>query len=264
MKFHAIQHDVVQNDPRATQAIIEGLVDDANIAYGDFVVLPEMTTTGFSMDIDVVCQGDAVAWACELSKKLGIWVQVGWAKRNCNRAKNCISICSPDGEPAVTYEKIFTCNPLGENQIIDNGHEIVILEIEGRHICPLICYDLRFPELWRLAALEGADIFTNSANWPRIRIHSWSALLVARAIENQAQVIAANRVGEDDVALWGGCSVALSEEGNILASADEDSEVCISALFDKTASEKWRNDFQALQDTHRELLGNIEVRHVSA
>lgn len=264
MRFHAIQHDVVPNDVLSTERNIESLMRQATINQGDFVILPEMTTTGFSMDIDVVSQGDAVKWGCNLAKQRGIWLQVGWANRCDKRAKNCVSICSPNGENIATYEKVFTCNPFGENELIDNGQELVIVEIEGRHICPLICYDLRFPELWRLATLAGADIFTNSANWPLKRIHSWTSLLVARAIENQAQVIGVNRVGEDDVANWGGSSLAVSEEGVILASANEVSEGCVSAHFDKSASENWRNDFQALQDTNLGLLGNIEVRHVSA
>jgi len=264
MKFHAIQHDVIPNDPEATEKHIETLMDQGPIDEGDFVVLPEMTTTGFSNNLEVMSKGNGVKWGCEIAKQRRIWVQVGWANRKGTRAKNCVSICSPEGENIATYEKVFTCNPFGENQIIDNGQELVIVEIEGRHICPLICYDLRFPELWRLATLAGADIFTNSANWPLKRIHSWSALLIARAIENQAQVIGVNRVGENDVATWGGSSLAISEEGMILASADEDSETCVSATFEKEKSESWRNDFPALLDTNRGLLGNIEVRHIKA
>ena len=194
MKFHAIQNDVVPNDASATEARIEKIINEAEICGGDYVVLPEMTTTGFSIDIDVVSQGKSVSWGCALAKEHNVWVQVGWADRNGDRASNCVTICSPDGEEIATYEKVFTCNPFGENQIIDNGHKLIIIEIDGRQICPLICYDLRFPELWRLATVSGADIFTNSANWPLKRIHSWTSLLVARAIENQAQVIGVNRI----------------------------------------------------------------------
>ncbi len=263
MRFHAIQHDVIPNNTDATQERIEKLIQLANVGSGDFVVLPEMTTTGFSMDIDVVSQGDAVSWGCSKAKQFGIWLQIGWANRNGSRATNCISVCSPAGDSIATYEKIFTCNPFGENHIIDQGHELVILEINDRNICPLICYDLRFPELWRLATLSGADIFTNSANWPLKRIHSWTSLLTARAIENQAQVIGANRVGQDEVATWGGSSIALSEEGVTLAEADTRSETCVSATFEKEPSQSWRSEFQAIQDTNRSLLGNIKVRHIT-
>jgi predicted amidohydrolase len=264
MRFHAIQNDVITNDTNATQVQIENLIQNAHIGSGDFVVLPEMTTTGFSMNIEIVSQGDAVSWGCFIAKQFGIWLQIGWANRDGSRAKNCVSVCSPCGESIATYEKNFTCNPLGEHQIIDQGHELVIVEIKGRNICPLICYDLRFPELWRLATLSGAEIFTNSANWPLKRIHSWTSLLIARAIENQAQVIGANRVGEDEVSKWGGSSIAISEEGITLAEADTCSEICVSATFEKENSQSWRNEFQALQDTNRSLLGNIEVRHITA
>ena len=264
MKFHAIQHDVVPDNTTATENSIESLISQSQMSNGDFVVLPEMTTTGFSIDIDVVRQGDSVQWACNLASQHEIWVQVGWAKMHGNRASNCVSICSPHGNEIATYEKVFTCNPFGENQLIDKGDEIVIVDIEGRKICPLICYDLRFPELWRLATIAGAEIFTNSANWPLKRINSWTSLLVARAIENQAQVIGANRIGQDDVAIWGGSSIAVSEEGIIIASADEVSQECVSATFDKKPVDTWRNDFNALQDTDRSLLGNIQVRYIKA
>ncbi len=77
MRFHAIQHDVVPNDVLSTERNIESLMRQATINQGDFVVLPEMTTTGFSMDIDVVSQGDAVKWGCTLANQRGIWLQVG-------------------------------------------------------------------------------------------------------------------------------------------------------------------------------------------
>jgi len=264
MKFHAIQPDVVPGNTLATEKSIESLLSQSQISKSDFVVLPEMSITGFSIDIDVVCQGDSVQWACNLARQLEIWVQVGWAKRNGNRATNCVTICSPQGNEIATYEKVFTCNPFGENQLIDKGDELVIVEIEGRKICPLICYDLRFPELWRLATIAGAEIFTNSANWPLKRINSWTSLLVARAIENQAQVIGANRVGQDDVAHWGGSSIAVSEEGVIIASADKVSQECVSVTFEKNPVDTWRNEFEALQDTNRSLLGNIAVRQIKA
>lgn len=264
MKFHAIQHDVIPANASATEQCIEAIIAESFIAKGDFVVLPEMTTTGFSIDINAISQGDAVAWGCQISKQHGIWLQVGWANRHENRASNCVSICTPSGEILTTYEKVFTCNPFGENQVIDKGNSICIVEIEGRKICPLICYDLRFPELWRLATLAGAEVFTNSANWPIKRIHSWKALLVARAIENQAQVIGCNRIGHDDVAHWGGTSIAISEEGIILACATETEPECLSASFAKSSSESWRNEFKVLQDTDNSLLGKIQVTHVNA
>ncbi len=264
MQFHAIQHDVVPNNTEETKKNIESLMHNASLNNGDFVVLPEMTTTGFSMKIDVISEGDASTWGCQAAQRFGVWLQVGWVKHHAQRTTNCVSICSPDGDIITTYEKIFTCNPLGEQNIIDKGNSISIVEIEGRKICPLICYDLRFPELWRLATAAGADIFTNSANWPQPRIHSWKSLLIARAMENQAQIIGCNRVGKDEVAHWGGCSIAVSEEGCVLAEANEESECCIHAVFDKKASEDWRNEFQALHDLDTSLLGNIDVHHFSA
>ncbi len=263
MRFHAIQHNVVPNDPYATSTNVELLINQSAVKTGDFVVLPEMSLTGFSLNINTLSNGNSLAWGKSFAKEKQIWLQVGWANRIDGRAKNCVSICNPHGEVIATYEKIFTCNPFGENQIIDKGTELLIVEIEGQKICPLICYDLRFPELWRLATQAGADIFTNSANWPKARIYSWSALLIARAIENQAQVIGCNRIGKDDVANWGGCSAAISEEGFLMAKASEYDAECLSAEFNQSASIEWRQQFKVLQDLDSKLLGNIDVRHIS-
>ena len=77
----------------------------------------------------------------------------------------------------------------------------------------MICYDLRFPELWRPAAIEGVDVFTISSSWPLARIRHWEGMLAGRAIENQAAIVASNRVGKDSIATWGGTSMIVSEHG---------------------------------------------------
>ena len=123
MRFHAIQQDVTPNDYTANRSTIEHQLEDIDLQQGDFVVLSEMTDTGWSMEIDAITGIGTTLWASELAKALGVWIQVGWADKTGNKARNCVTICNPDGEEVATYVKIFTCNPFGENEYYDCGDE---------------------------------------------------------------------------------------------------------------------------------------------
>ena len=122
----------------------------------------------------------------------------------------------------------------------------------------MICYDLRFPELWRIAAAAGAEVFTIGASWPDTRHAHWRALLVARAIENQAYVIGVNRVGTDPHLRYAGESMIVAPGGEVLAEAGRGPTVLVGNL-DMIALRRWRDDFPALRDAHRELLGSIPL-----
>ena len=255
---------MVQGDIQTTRTHVEALIQKANPSNGDFVVLQEMSDTGWSMDYKTLAKSSSVKWGCSLAKQFGVWLQIGWAGLDQGRGKNCISICSPEGAEVATYIKTFTCNPLEENKLYVSGSELIILHIGELRICPFICYDLRFPELWRLAAFEGVDVFTESSSWPRARIHHWKPLITARAIENQAFVVSANRSGKDQLAEWGGASLLVSPLGEILAEAPETGDHALSTTIDTNNARAWRNSFPAMEDIREELLGNIKVTHIFA
>jgi predicted amidohydrolase len=264
MQFHAIQHDVLPDDFKGTRASIENQIASVQPKVCDFVVLQEMTDTGWSMQLDKIAGIGTVEWACTVAKQFGIWLQVGWADCVEGNGKNCVTICSPSGDAIATYTKIHTCNPLNEGKYYGRGNELFILDLGDITICPLICYDVRFPELWRHAALAGVDVFTVSSSWPRPRIQHWRSLLIARAIENQAFVVASNRVGRDDLATWGGLSIVVSPLGEVIAQATELDETTLSAIIDPELARKWRKEFPAIDDIQKELLGNIKVHQITA
>jgi len=114
-------------------------------------------------------------------------------------------------------------------------------------VAPFICYDLRFPELFRASARRGAQLFAVIANWPLTRAQHWITLLQARAIENQAYVAGVNRCGRDPKLGYNGRSLIISPQGDILADA-EDKECVISAELDLAGLLAWREKFPALQD----------------
>jgi omega-amidase len=264
MQFHAIQHDVLPDDFKGTRASIENQIEQANPNNGEFIVLQEMTDTGWSMQLDEITGIGTVDWACTVARQFGVWLQVGWADCVQGSGKNCVTICSPSGDAIATYTKVHTCNPLNEGKYYGRGEELIILDLGNVTICPLICYDVRFPELWRHAALAGVDVFTVSSSWPLPRIQHWRSLLIARAIENQAFVVASNRVGKDDLATWGGLSIVVDPLGEVIAQATETDETTLSATIAPELARNWRKEFPAIDDIQKELLGNIKVRHISA
>ena len=185
---------------------------------------------------------------------------MGWVQRDGTRGRNQTTICSPEGDAVATYTKIHSCNPLGEGERFTSGNHLVIVDTGRARLCPLTCYDLRFPEIWRLAALEGVDIFSLAANWPACRIEHWTKLVQARAIENQAYVVAANRFGKDKEMQYGGRSAIVSFDGTILAEATDATCMVISASCDLKAAAAWQSEFPAAGDIHREFLGSVGIK----
>jgi predicted amidohydrolase len=135
----------------------------------------------------------------------------------------------------------------GESQHYAAGSGVVTFIWQNFVVSPLVCYDLRFPELFRAATQRGAQLMTVIANWPVARIQHWVTLLQARAIENQAYVAGVNRCGDDPKLKYSGRSLIVSPHGDILADAG-DGEKVIGAELDLPGLIKWRADFPALKD----------------
>jgi predicted amidohydrolase len=155
---------------------------------------------------------------------------------------------------------------MSEPEFIESGDRLLIARCGDVNVCPLVCYDLRFPELWRLPALASehpAEVFTIGASWPTPRAAHWRALLIARAIENLVFVIGVNRTGRDPSHSYAGGSMIVSHAGEILAEAGDGPEV-IQADLDLEALRAWRRDFPALRDAQKHLLGTIPIDHAAA
>ena len=254
-----MQFDIVWEDKAANHRLVEGMLDDAGVAAGSFVLLPELGDTGFSFDLDRIVDDRSLAWAAGLTQRRGIWLQIGHARRGPDgRGRNCAVIVAPTGRAQGTYEKIHPFSFGQESAHYSGGEHLLLARCDDVVFCPLICYDLRFPELWRLGAVEGAEIFTIGASWPSTRQSHWRQLLIARAIESQAFVLAANRVGNDPNLHYAGGSMIVSPHGEVLAEAGE--EPCVlQADLDPAECRSWREQFPCLRDVRRSLLGSIDL-----
>lgn len=259
MQVAAIQCDIAWHDPSASRADIERLLDAAALPAGGLAVLPELCDVGFTIDLDAVTPSTAPEWAATQARLRGIAVAVGYPRRASDGfGRNECAIARPDGSLSPAYAKVHPFGLGRETEAYRGGDRLVVVEHGGFRICPLVCYDIRFPELFRLGALAGADLFVVIASWPARRAAHWRALAIARAIENQAFVVACNRVGRDPNVAYDGGSLIVAPDGEILAEAGA-APTALVAELDPQRVASWRSAFPALRDLHRAHLGEIPI-----
>ena len=261
MQVYAAQFDIVWEDKQASQARMDALLERRPPAPGSLLLTPEMGDVGFSFNLDRIVDDRSVEWAMRTAKRYGCHVQHGHAElAEDGRGLNTAFIVSPDGDVIGRYRKVHPFSYGGEIKHFAPGSRLQLFELGGLKYCPLICYDLRFPELWRLARRAGAEVFTIGASWPAARADHWRALLIARAIENQAYVVACNRTGSDPHLDYAGGSMIISPQGEILAEAGDETAL-LQAVLDPGAVTDWRGTMRCQDDVNDRFLGAIEIDH---
>ena len=256
----ALQYAPIWQDKPASQALVEELIETAAPPPGSLVAIPEMGDTGWSMDTAAVTAGDSPGWASKVARRHGIHLVIGFA-RQVDRppgATNAAVIAHPDGVLGPIYEKVHPFGFTPEPSHFAPGRAIVLDQVGPFSTAPSICYDLRFPELHRAAVARGAELLVVVANWPRERAAHWRALVIARAIENQAFVVAVNRTGSDPSFSFAGGSLVVSPTGEVLAEGGSDPEA-VTAELDRESLLDWRRRFPALADRRPEIGADFPV-----
>jgi len=190
-----IQSNLFWEDVNKNLAHFKQLI--SNISETDIILLPEMFSTSFcpkSIHLAETMDGKTVSWMKEISKNKNCAIAGSLMIKGNGKVYNRLVWISKNGI-IKTYDKHHLFSLIKEEETIAKGEGRLIVDEEGWKICPLICYDLRFPVFSRNNV--DYDILIYLANWPVKRIDAWDALLKARAIENQAYTIGVNRVGED-------------------------------------------------------------------
>ncbi|MBL9114562.1 MAG: carbon-nitrogen family hydrolase [Verrucomicrobiaceae bacterium] len=251
LHIHAVQLDLAWENPEVNYQRASALLEEAHPHPGSLIILPEMFPTGFSKDVKVTSepadgptakffQSLATRWKCAV---LGGYVQT----TPTGAARNVAAVFAADGTLLAEYVKQQPFSLGGEHLVHEAGHETIIFEFGGFKIAPMICYDLRFPEVARRAAAQGAELFINIASWPIKRANHWTLLLQARAIENLAWVVGVNRCGTDPEFIYPGRSIVVDPHGNIIADA-ADREQVLHGVLDHEVLSTWRAQFPALHD----------------
>lgn len=251
MQIVAVQLDMVWQDKPANHAKVDALLESASVQKDALVVLPEMFDTGFSMQLDATAQTDAresELFLKSIAEKYDCTVMAGVVGPIVDgQATNEAVAFKNDGTELVRYLKMQPFTPSGEHVKYRMGDGHCCFEWQGATISPFVCYDLRFPEVFRPAAIAGAELIVVMACWPEVRSEHWVRLLQARAIENQAFVVGVNRCGSDPSLNYDGRSVAFDPQGGFLFELDATEQTC-SVEIDITIARQWREQFPALKD----------------
>lgn len=248
LNIAVFQFNLVWENPVANRVKIDEWLQKANQNI-DVVFLPEMFTTGFSMNVSELAEpmeGDTVLWMKKCSSEHQLALCGSLIIKENDRYFNRLLFVEPSGEVHF-YNKRHLFTMGNEENHFQKGTERLIVNYKGWRICPLICYDLRFP-VWS-RNLNEYDILVYSANWPQARTEVWSTLLKARAIENQCYVVGANRVGVDENTIsYSGNSQLINPKGHILAEIGDHHKGIVSAGFSYTELIKFRTVFPVLND----------------
>jgi omega-amidase len=197
MKIALIQSSLYWENPEKNRKKFQKKIHSISESV-DLIILPEMFTSGFTMQPNTVAetmQGETVIWLISLAKAKNTAIMGSLIIEENNNFYNRLLFVFPSGEIQF-YDKKHLFTLAGEDKIYTAGTKKLIVEYKGWKICPLICYDLRFPVFAR--NVEEYDLLIYVANWPKTRINAWNALLKARAIENMSYTVGVNRIGEDD------------------------------------------------------------------
>jgi omega-amidase len=247
MKIALIQTSLSWENPMENRSHlvqkINGFIEEV-----DLIVLPEMFSSGFTMNPKVVAetmQGETVSWLQHLAKAKNCAITGSLVIEENGNYYNRLVFVYPNGD-IKTYDKKHLFSLAGEDKFYTAGAEKLIVEYKGFRICPLICYDLRFPVFSRNA--ENYDVLLYVANWPKPRINAWDILLKARAVENMSYTIGVNRIGTDNNNLdYVGHSQAVDFLGNYLLEPQETDGIFIVTL-DKEKLIETRSKLAFLDD----------------
>ena len=251
MKVYLLQFSPVWEDKEKNFEQVKKWIRSNKPSPDSLLVLPETFATGFSLNLEKT-MGDephlTESFLKNLSSQFGIWVMGGMispAGINSVRGKNSVVLYCPNGTKTGCYEKINLFKPAGEEKVHLGGDKIEVFEVNGMKVCPLICYDLRFPEVFRTGIKKGADVFMVHACWPKSRMDHWKILLQARAVENQSYVVGINRTGEEPETEYAGGSIVIDPQGNIILELGKES-ICKEAILERSLVDEWRAAFPAL------------------
>lgn len=215
------QLDIVWENKQANHAKVKKLLRESQPAAGSLIVLPEMFATGLTTNVGAIADDDCHSknFLSDLARDFDSWIIAGAVNKGPHKELNQALLLDRSGIEIDRYSKVHLYSPAGEDKLFAHGERTIVCEIGGFKIAPVICYDLRFPELFRVLVNKGAELFVVIASWPEPRGDHWCSLLQARAIENQAFVVGVNRCGADPNYEFPGQSRIIDPLGTVLADA---------------------------------------------
>lgn len=254
LRLALLQMHIEAGNPEANFAKLTTMLEEA-VAHSekpDVIMFPEMWNTGYALtEIRAIADSDGKrtkAFLSAFSKKHQVHIIGGSiAELKEDKVLNTIYAFDREGNVVADYSKIHLFRLMEEEKYLAAGDKLGKLEIEGAGAGMMICYDIRFPELARRLAIEGAKLLFVPAEWPHPRLHHWRTLLTARAIENQMYVIACNRTGSSGESHFFGHSIVLDPWGETISEAGEE-ETILYADIDLALVDSVRTKIPVFED----------------
>lgn len=261
LRIALLQMDVVHGDPDANFRRAQEMIEEVTAAQEkpDVIVMPEMWNTGYSLanikqiaDVDGQRTKQVIG---DLARQAGVHIVAGSVANLIDGdVYNTIFAFDRQGEVQAQYSKIHLFRLLEEEKYLKAGNQLGKLNLDGTQAGMMICYDIRFPELSRRLALDGAKLLIVPAEWPHPRLHHWRSLLIARAIENQMYVCAVNCVGSGAGNEFFGHSMVIDPWGEVLAEADEQEQI-VQADINLALVDEVRERIPVFNDRRPEMYG---------
>lgn len=257
IKVSLAQMDIVVGQVDDNLAKARAMVAEAAHRSSELIVLPELWSTGYDLE-------NAAGHASNLETGIFSRMAALAAEHNIHVAGSCLSVLGPgkfgntlacfgpDGNRLGAYSKVHLYRLMQEDRFLTAGQQTSVIKLPWGIAGLAICYDLRFPELFRKYALQGATMVIVPAEWPRPRIAHWRTLLRARAIENQMFVVACNRVGESTTDQFPGHSAVIDPWGRAVVEGGED-EMLLTADIDLEEVRKFRSKIPIFEDRRPDL-----------
>jgi len=250
------QTDIILGDKAANMAVGRQMAAQAAAQDAELLVFPELWNTGYalsqvSMLAESLWHGPTSAELLSWANEFDMWIVGTMLERTAAGTFNSAALFGPAGQIVGPYRKIHRFGPMAEDRWLEAGCTPGIFDLPWGKTGVAICYDLRFPELFRSYAVAGARLILLPSEWPHPRLHHWRTLVQARAIENQCFVAAVNRVGHDQHNTFCGHSLLVGPWGEIIAEADETATLLV-ATIDLTKTEEARTRIPSLKDRRPE------------
>ncbi|MDD7642174.1 MAG: carbon-nitrogen family hydrolase [bacterium] len=281
MKISLCQLSIAYEKKEANTRRVIRFMEQAKTSGADLILFPEMSLTGFSMNITLTgeTEAESVRRLCAEAKRIGIAVGFGWTalveqetgaapggtvseeSRCADKARNSLlgenhyTVISREGEILSDYVKMHPFSYSGEDLYFAKGNQITQFDLEGIPFSGFICYDLRFPEIFQ-AASKRAHVIIVAADWPGSRREHWKCLLKARAIENQCYILGVNSVGDQNGLRYTGDSCVILPDGTVAEQLSEKEGMIFYELTDDT--EEYRQSFPVKRDRRPQLYVKLQ------
>jgi omega-amidase len=238
--------------------MVLGMVMEARKRSSQLILIPELWSSGFDLQNRAIHSkenANLIATMLKLASENKIWIGGSWLEEKNGNFFNTFNLFPPVGLTPIKYAKAHLFRLMEEDQWLSPGNNIQLADLQWGMTGLSVCYDLRFPELFRYYALHGASLILIVAEWPLRRINHWTTLLRARAIENQLFIAGVNSVGKTGDETFGGKSAIINPWGEPLVEGNENSSGLLTAEIDLNEVSRIRNWMPIFKDRRPDIYG---------